>query len=425
MKIVDFITKLNDWFRGDIDREGEKQLEAFAQQDDFAREALEGYRSFSEQQHELTIDRLKNKLNQQSDKKKGFYWVRIAASIVLILGLGTMFWVVNAPEVSKKVAQAEAASSIQEKTTENAIAEEVFSEKDKDNNVEAEAPKEKHIFPAPPKHAPKMPATKKLKSKEKDNMDAEEISATAQVDEKKTGKNKLTPLILNEDRQDVSEPMKDKAEPPVPSMVLIDGIALDSVEAVDNKNLFIGMVKSIDEKPLEGVKITAFGTNVTTLTNIDGKFVVEYTPDLSALLLETKDYEPLSIPISKQEDLTLYLSKEENSFMSGEKKRKKMNAMSKTATSLVEPKQGFEHFGAVVEAAIQYPPAAKLAHIEGDVELTFVVLSDGSISNVKVLASPDESLSKEAVRVFKNLPKWLNNTGKSRVLTYSVPFRIK
>ena len=55
---------------------------------------------------------------------------------------------------------------------------------------------------------------------------------------------------------------------------------------------------------------------------------------------------------------------------------------------------------------IKYPAIAQEQGIQGRVFVQFVVNKDGSIVDVKVLRSPDPSLSKEAERVVKLMPKW-------------------
>ncbi len=44
--------------------------------------------------------------------------------------------------------------------------------------------------------------------------------------------------------------------------------------------------------------------------------------------------------------------------------------------------------------------------------LQFVIERDGSLSNITVLASPDKSLTDEAIRVLNTSPKW--EPGKQR-----------
>ncbi|MBO4821322.1 MAG: TonB family protein [Prevotella sp.] len=55
---------------------------------------------------------------------------------------------------------------------------------------------------------------------------------------------------------------------------------------------------------------------------------------------------------------------------------------------------------------IHYPPIACEKNIQGRVIVDFIVETDGSVSNVKVLKGVDPSLDKEAVRVVKTMPKW-------------------
>ena len=56
---------------------------------------------------------------------------------------------------------------------------------------------------------------------------------------------------------------------------------------------------------------------------------------------------------------------------------------------------------------IRYPAIALERGIEGRVVLRFVVGPDGVVSNVEVQRSLDPSCDREAVRVVKNMPKWI------------------
>lgn len=55
----------------------------------------------------------------------------------------------------------------------------------------------------------------------------------------------------------------------------------------------------------------------------------------------------------------------------------------------------------------QYPLEAKKKNIRGRVVVTFVVETDGSISDVKVAKSVEASLDNEAVRLVSSMPKWI------------------
>lgn len=77
---------------------------------------------------------------------------------------------------------------------------------------------------------------------------------------------------------------------------------------------------------------------------------------------------------------------------------------------------------------IKYPSICQEQGVQGRVIVAFVVNRDGSIVDVKVVRSPDENLSNEAVRVVKMMPKWKparqgNKTVRSR-FNLPVMFRL-
>lgn len=59
-----------------------------------------------------------------------------------------------------------------------------------------------------------------------------------------------------------------------------------------------------------------------------------------------------------------------------------------------------------VQQRLKYPAIAQEYGISGQVILEFVVEKDGTLSNIVVLRTPDNSLSEEAIRVLKTSPKW-------------------
>ena len=72
---------------------------------------------------------------------------------------------------------------------------------------------------------------------------------------------------------------------------------------------------------------------------------------------------------------------------------------------------------------VKYPEDAVKQKIEGRVIATFVVETDGSISNVEVVKPAFPSLDAEAVRVLSAMPKWTPGmqSGKVVRVKYTVP----
>ena len=77
---------------------------------------------------------------------------------------------------------------------------------------------------------------------------------------------------------------------------------------------------------------------------------------------------------------------------------------------------------------MHYPKEAEEKGIEGRVLIRFVVEKDGRLTNFEVVESPDPLLSDEALRILKQMPKWIpaKNKGKNVRSRFCmpVPFRL-
>lgn len=81
----------------------------------------------------------------------------------------------------------------------------------------------------------------------------------------------------------------------------------------------------------------------------------------------------------------------------------------------------FEYLG----KNLKYPPMAKDAGIQGIVYVTFVVLEDGDVTDVKVLRGIGGGCDEEAIRVVKQMPKWKpgKQRGKAVRVQFNLPIR--
>lgn len=86
-----------------------------------------------------------------------------------------------------------------------------------------------------------------------------------------------------------------------------------------------------------------------------------------------------------------------------------------------EPANAFAKW---VNARIVYPEVAKDNGVQGRVTLQFTIGTDGRIHDVVVLSSPDETLSREAVRVVSSSPKWEPGRQRDRAAKVSYTFPV-
>lgn len=76
-----------------------------------------------------------------------------------------------------------------------------------------------------------------------------------------------------------------------------------------------------------------------------------------------------------------------------------------------------------VARQMHYPKETEEKGIEGRVLIRFVVEKDGRLTNFEVIETPNPLLSDEALRVLKQMPKWIpaKNKGKDVRCRYSMP----
>jgi TonB family protein len=76
---------------------------------------------------------------------------------------------------------------------------------------------------------------------------------------------------------------------------------------------------------------------------------------------------------------------------------------------------------------INYPQSAIEEQIQGKVFISFIIETDGSISNVKIDKGIVTELNNEAIRIVKSMPRWkpAYNNGKAVISSYVIPVNFK
>ncbi len=67
---------------------------------------------------------------------------------------------------------------------------------------------------------------------------------------------------------------------------------------------------------------------------------------------------------------------------------------------------GIDSLQTYLRTTLHYPPAAKAAGVSGQVVTTFIVRSDGQITDIQVLKGLKRGCTEEAVRVISAMPRW-------------------
>ena len=88
---------------------------------------------------------------------------------------------------------------------------------------------------------------------------------------------------------------------------------------------------------------------------------------------------------------------------------------------------GSEQLRAFIRSYLKYPPAAKKKDREGRVVITFVVLEDGSITDIRVSRSAGKDLDEEAIRLVDSMPCWIpgKQNGRAVPVYFHLPVTFK
>ena len=76
---------------------------------------------------------------------------------------------------------------------------------------------------------------------------------------------------------------------------------------------------------------------------------------------------------------------------------------------------------------VKYPKLALDKSIEGRVLVKFTIKKDGTIDDIRVIKGVDSILDEEAIRVVKNMPKWIpaQHNGKDVNSTFMLPISFR
>ena len=90
------------------------------------------------------------------------------------------------------------------------------------------------------------------------------------------------------------------------------------------------------------------------------------------------------------------------------------------------PKPGF-NLNEFLRENLHYPKSARNNNEQDRVAVTFTVNEDGSLSDVNVLRGEYPDLNEEAIRVVKNMPKWMPGkmNGKPVKVKYTQPITFR
>jgi TonB family protein len=172
-----------------------------------------------------------------------------------------------------------------------------------------------------------------------------------------------------------------------------------------------------DKLPLPGVSVKIEGTSVGTVTDAAGKFKIKATPG-DALLVNYIGYETEKIKAKGKDSLKVAL--EESKQALSEVVVVSNGTTTEKEPQNAKPQQGWGAFNKYIKENTK-PINGKI----GVVRLSFVVNTNGALSNFKILKSLSTEADKAAVKLLEDGPDWApNSNGKPETVKLRISFKL-
>ena len=406
--------KLLDYIRGLRKGKEAHRLERESMQDPFLADAMDGY-SQVEGNHEQRIEKLRMQVSAHSAKNKNTRAITwsIAACLAIGFGISSYFLFLK-----------------------KSMTDEVFIAKESVSSKLAE--------PAIPP-TPAIPATPTVPA----TPQKEIALATAKVKTDSTPVSEIT--ARQADKKDMIAKIQATSQPqqgvPVATVPVMEEVSeetaalqevvatMDTFESESDKKMKLAKVATIlpqknmikgrvtDEKgePLIGASVTYKGTNIGTITNMNGEFSLVKKDDKKRLTAEYIGYDPVEIRVDTSRTMLIAMNENKQALNEvvvvgyGAKKNKKSTTLGSDAKVkeqtekeiTPQPVIGKRSYQKYLKEHLVRPTDEKCAQVKGKVVLTFLVNKEGRPFYIKVKESLCESADKEAIRLIQEGPDWI------------------
>ena len=413
--------KLLDYIRGLRKGKEAHRLEKESMQDPFLADAMDGYNQV-EGNHEQRIEKLRMQVSAHSAKKKNTYAITWSIAACLIIGFGISSYFLF---LKKSM------------TDEVFIAEESVSTK----LAEPAAPPTPAIpaTPTVPATPQKEIALATTKVKTDSTPASEDSTPVSEITARQADKKDMIAKIQATSQPQQGVPM---ATVPVMEEVSEETAALQEVVAtmdtfesesdkkmklakvatiLPQKNMIKGRVTDEKGEPLIGASVTYKGTNIGTITNMNGEFSLVKKDDKKRLTAEYIGYDPVEIRVDTSRTMLIAMNENKQALNEvvvvgyGAKKNKKSTTTGNVVTVKEQAKKeitpqpviGKRSYQKYLKENLVRPADEKCAQVKGKVVLTFLVNKEGRPFYIKVKESLCESADKEAIRLIQEGPDWI------------------
>ena len=372
--------RLSDYIQGLRKGKEAHRLEKESMKDPFLADAIDGYNQV-EGNHEQRIEQLRIQISARSTKKRNTYAIiwSVAACLVIGFGISSYFlFLKETPEpVIPIIPQKEIALvPTKTKTDSTPISPVSMKQADKKDII---AKSRTTISKPPSAPITTMPMEEETSDQMVAATDEEVIMTTGASDPESVKKMRIAKMAV------------------IPTNDIIKG------KVTDQKG-----------EPLIGASVMYKGTNIGTVTDVNGEFSLLKKAENKQLTAQYIGYDPVEVPVDTSRTMLIAMNEDQKGLSEvvvvGYGVNKKANK-----DSTPQPVDGKRKYQKYLKENLVHPTDETCAQVKGKVVLTFLVNRDGRPFHIKVKTSLCESSDKEAIRLVQEGPDWTYGNKQAEV----------
>jgi len=186
--------------------------------------------------------------------------------------------------------------------------------------------------------------------------------------------------------------------------------------------IFAAQVVGADNNPLPFANISIKSENFGTYADVKGNFRLVSADSLITVEIKSAGYQPQLFTLHSnvqqnkivlaEDDLALRQKTVVGYGTYAKSKVSRRATLLKDSVVNVEPADGWDNYNTYVDNNIEIPEDILKKNIHGQVELSFDVKSNGTITNIKVDKSLCDNCDEAAKRLIEQGPQWKTKNGK-------------
>jgi len=416
---------IEKYWKGKLSSAEMHAMEKAAMDDPFLADALEGYKDTSLADLDLLKERLDKRVGAfiptLNLKRKRFTWVRAAAAIIIIVGVGLLVQQLvfndknkNAFAILEKDDKRPESTTTKDQVKPDSINKEVPAQS---GSVANKSEQKVSVSPNAGSHVSSNPDTNRKTVKSDDEYKKRETEKVAEINAQAIASAEKKDEAGNEKAEILNEP---KINSPAASARVKSNQANysnDKSNGFTLNNKYNYRVVDAQNNPVPFANVTNTRDNVGTYTDIRGNFNLVSSDSILHVQIRSLGYDAANyklVPSNTQPGDLLLKEGEMKETIS--QNRKVVSSLSrKDSAEIEEPEVGWGYYNTYVANNIKIPENVRSKNTRSEVELSFDVDKTGAPINIKVTKSSQcKECDEEAIRLLKEGPKWKRKGKKSK-----------